>query len=152
MDDPWNPQTRQVADLLRELPEEHARPGFTARVLEKLDAEPRNASRWTTFRLAPAMAATAVAALLAIAISAGALIEWRGGAQKQRDTAQAQQTLKELRAEHGRLEAELQQMSEPPVVYLGGDEKVDYVLDLGKVGNAEVVSSAAPAAYHADTF
>ena len=117
--------------------------------LFRLDAEPRRTSRWTTFRLAPALA---VAALLAIAISAGALIEWRGGVQKQRDTAQAQQTLKDLRAEHGRLEAELQQMSEPPVVYLGGDEKVDYVLDLGKVRNAEVVSSATPAAYHADTF
>ena len=43
-------------------------------------------------------------------------------------------------------------MSEPPVVYLGGDEKVDYVLDLEKVRNAEVVTSAVPAAYHIDTF
>lgn len=145
MEDPWNPQTREVADLLRELPEEHARPGFTARVLEKLDAEPQRSPRWS-FRLAPALA---VAALLAIAISAGALIEWRGGVQQHREAVQA---LKELREEHGRLEAELREMSEPPVVYLGGDEKVDYVLDLGKVGNAEVVSSATPAAYHTDTF
>jgi len=152
MEDPWNPQTCQVADLLRELPEEHARPGFTARVLEKLD-EPRHASRWT-FRLAPVpvRAVLAVAALLTIAISAGALIEWRGGEQKHLDTLQARQTLQELRAEHGRLEAELHEMSAPPVVYLGGDEKVDYVLDLGKVRNAEVVSSATPAAYHTDTF
>jgi hypothetical protein len=157
MEDPWNPQTREVADLLRELPAEHARPGFTARVLEELDAEPRRGPRWS-FRLAPilegwpARAATAVAALLAIAISAGALIEWRGNDQKQRDALQARQTLQELRAEHGRLQQELRAMSEPPVVYLGGDEKVDYVLDLGKVGNAEVVSSATPAAYHVDTF
>lgn len=145
MEDPWNPQTREVADLLRELPPEHARPGFTARVLAELDAEPRRGPRWS-FRLAPALA---VAALLAIAISAGTLIEWRGGDQKHREAVQA---LKELREEHGRLEAELHEMSEPPVVYLGGDEKVDYVLDLGKVGNAEVVSSATPAAYHVDTF
>jgi allophanate hydrolase subunit 1 len=148
MEDPWNPQTRQVADLLRELPHEHARPGFTARVLEELDAEPRRASRWT-FRLAPVMSAVTVAALLAVAISAGALIEWRGGARKHQE---AVQVLRELREEHGRLEAELHEMSEPPVVYLGGDEKVDYVLDLGKVGSAEVVSSATPAAYHTDTF
>jgi len=150
MEDPWNRQTREVADLLRELPPEHARPGFTARVLEELDAEPRRGPRWS-FRLAPLPVRTvfAVAALLAIAISAGALIEWRGGNQKHREAVQA---LKELREEHGRLEAELHEMSEPPVVYLGGDEKVDYVLDLGKVGNAEVVSSATPAAYHVDTF
>jgi hypothetical protein len=148
MEDPWNPQTRQVADLLRELPPEHARPGFTARVLEQLDAKPRHASRWT-FRLAPAIT---VAVLLAVAISAGALITWRGGDQKQRDALQARRTLQELRAEHGRLQQELRAMSEPPVVYLGGDEKVDYVLDLGNVGNAEVVSSATPAAYHVDTF
>jgi len=154
MEDPWNPQTRQVADLLRELPEEHARPGFTARVMEKLDAEPRRSPRWS-FRLAPipaARAALAIAALLAVAISAGALIEWRGGDRKHRDALEARRTLQELRAEHGRLEKELRAMSEPPVVYLGGDEKVDYVLDLGNVGNAEVVSSATPAAYHTDTF
>ncbi len=146
MEDPWNPQTREVADLLRELPPERARPGFTARVLEELDAEPRRGPHWTTFRLAPVLA---IAALLVIAISAGALIEWRGGNQKHQEAVQA---LKELREEHGRLEAELHEMSAPPVVYLGGDEKVDYVLDLGKVGSAEVVSAATPAAYHVDTF
>ena len=143
-------RTRQIADLLRELPREHARPGFTARVLEQLDAGPRHASRW--FRLAPALA---VAALLAIAISAGALIEWRGGARRHQEAVQARQTLQELRAEHGRLEKELRAISattEPPVVYLGGDEKVDYVLDLGKVRDAELVTSAKPAAYHVDTF
>jgi allophanate hydrolase subunit 1 len=138
-------QTRRIADLLRELPREHARPGFTARVLEQLEANPRKASRWS-FRLAPAMP---VATLLVVAISAGALIEWQGKSQKHQEAVQA---LRELRAEHGRLEAELQEMSEPPVVYLGGDEKVDYVLDLGKIRDAELVTSATPAAYHVDTF
>src|SRR5947209_5329128 len=38
-------RTRQITDLLRELPAEHARPGFTARVLERLDAPPRTAPR-----------------------------------------------------------------------------------------------------------
>lgn len=144
-------RSRRVADLLRELPREHARPGFTARVLEQLDATPRPASR-RSFRLAPALAA---AALVAVAISAGALIEWRGGARRQREAVQARQTLQELRAEHGRLQQELQAMSESPepsVVYLGSDETVDYVLDLGKIRHAEVVTSAAPAAYHTDTF
>jgi hypothetical protein len=141
-------RSRQVIDLLRELPQEHARPGFTARVLQQLDAKSHRIKRWS-FRLAPAMAATTAAALLAVAISAGVLIEWRGGARKHQEAVQA---LKELREEHGRLAAELHEMSAPPVVYLGGDEKVDYVLDLGKVRNAEVVASATPTAYHIDTF
>jgi len=144
-------RSRQINDLLRELPREHARPGFTARVLDELDAGPRHDSHWT-FRLAPAKPAIMVTALVAIAVSAGALIEWRGGARSHREAVQARQTLEELRAEHGRLEQELRAMSEPPVVYLGGDEKVDYVLDLGKVRDARVVTAAAPAAYHIDTF
>jgi hypothetical protein len=145
-----DPRSRQITDLLRELPREHARPGFTARVLGQLDAKPRRAARWS-FRLAPATPAIVAITALAVAISAGALIEWRGGARKHREAAQARQTLQELRAEHGRLEAELQAMS-PPVVYLGSDEKVDYVLDLDKVRAAGVVATSAPAAYHDDTF
>jgi hypothetical protein len=151
MEDDRTRRTRQVAELLRELPQEHARPGFTACVLEQLDAEPRNVTRWS-FRFAKAMPAIMVAALLAVAISAGALIEWQGRA---RNHQRAVQALRELRAEHGRLEAELHAISatsEPPVVYLGSDETVDYVLDLGKVPDAKVVTSARPAAYHIATF
>jgi hypothetical protein len=130
------------------LPPEHARPGFTGRVLERLDMTPQTAPRWN-FRLA---LATAAATLVAVGISAGVLIEQRGGARKHRETVAARQTLQELRAEHGRLEQELREISAPPVVYLGGDEKVDYVLDLGKVRNAEVETSATPTAYHVNTF
>lgn len=148
MEDDRTRRTRQITELLRELPSEHARPGFTACVLEQLDAKPQNASRWS-FRLAPAMPAITVAALLAVAISAGALIEWQ---RKARNHQEAVQALEELRAEHGRLEAELRAIAQPPVVYLGGDEQVDYVLDLGKVRDAEVVTSARPAAYHIATF
>ncbi|HEX3553275.1 MAG TPA: hypothetical protein VIA62_08600 [Thermoanaerobaculia bacterium] len=146
-------EDQRLTDLLRELPREHARPGFTARVLDVL--EPLDASRRTaprrSFRLAPALAA---ATLVAVAISAGALMELWRGARQHRDAVQARQTLQELRAEHGRLEQELRDMSAPPVVYLGGDEKVDYVLDLGKVRNAEVEMSApaTPVAYHVNTF
>ena len=144
-------RTRQITDLLRELPPEHARPGFTARVLERLDAPLRTAPR-RSFRLALAPAA---AVLVALAISAGVLTDWRA---RHREAVEARQTLEELRAEHGRLEAELREISAPPVVFLGGDEKVDYVLDLGKVRGAEVETSgtsgtsATSAAYHVNTF
>ncbi|HEX4962673.1 MAG TPA: hypothetical protein VF173_17690 [Thermoanaerobaculia bacterium] len=138
-------RTREIAELLRELPREQARPGFTARVLERLD-EPRRIDLRGNFRFA---LATAAAVLVAFAISAGVLMERGSGARKQREALAARQTLEELRAEHGRLEQELKEISEPPVVYLGGDERVDYVLDLRKVRHAEVV---APAAYRPDTF
>ena len=40
-------------------------------------------------------------------------------------------------------------MSEPPVLYLGGDEEVDLVLDLRNVQDAEGV---VPAAFHNQTY
>jgi hypothetical protein len=131
-------EDHRLTALLSELPREQARPGFTARVLERLDAAPRTTPRWS-FRLALAAAAT----LAAVAISAGILT------REPREAGQARQALQELRAEHGRLEQELREISAPPVVYLGGDENVDLVLDLGKVRDPRVVT---PAAYHEETF
>ncbi|MEA2601711.1 MAG: hypothetical protein QOF89_2703 [Acidobacteriota bacterium] len=133
-------RTRQIVALLSELPREQARPGFTARVLERLDAAPRTTTHRWSFRFA---LATAAATLVVIAISAGVLT------REPRDTGRAQQALREIRAEHGRLEQELREISAPPVVYLGGDESVDLVLDLGKVRDPKVVT---PAAYHEETF
>ena len=63
--------------------------------------------------------------------------------------AQARQALAEIRAEHTRLEREVQDLSQPSVVYLGGNEDVDLVLDLGRTGGTE---GAKPAAYHGETF
>jgi anti-sigma factor RsiW len=138
-------EDNRLTELLRELPREQARPGFTARVLERLDAAPRTTTPRWSFRLA---LATAAAVLAAVAISAGVLTDWQGRGREGRQ-AQAQQALQEIRAEHGRLEQELREMTESPVVYLGGDEKVDLVLDLGKVRNAEAI---APVSYRENTF
>ena len=131
----------RIGNLLRDLPREHARPGFTARVLERLDGGPEDVPRWT-FRFT---LATAAAALAAVAVSAVVLT----GSRESMEAARAKQALEALRAEHGRLEQELQEMSQPPVVYLGGDENVDLVLDLGKVRETDFV---APASYREDTF
>jgi hypothetical protein len=139
----------RLGDLLRELPREQARPGFTARTLARLDARENNihVSPWS--RLAPA---TALATVVALALSAGALMSWRHESQTLLEAERTRMALQEIRAEHGRLARELRDISEPPsptVVYLGGDEDVDLVLDLGKVRSSEVVT---PAAYHEDTF
>jgi hypothetical protein len=132
-------EDHRLGDLLRELPREQARPGFTARVLNRLDAPERR-------RAIPRLAlATALAAVLAV--TAGLLIDAR---QDALESARAEQALAEIRAEHARLEREVRELSDQPsVVYLGGNEDVDLVLDLGKVRGSE---GATPAAYHGETF
>lgn len=135
-------EDHRLGDLLRELPREQARPGFTARVLNRLDAPEDRRLGWRP-RLALA------GAMAAVAISAGVLMDRPAGSRQEIETAEAQRILRELRAEHGRLEREFQEMSEPPVLYLGGDEEVDLVLDLRNVQEAEGV---VPAAYHNQTF
>ena len=135
-------EDHRLGDLLRELPSEHACPGFTARVLNRLDV-PEHAPR-RSFRLA-----LAGAMAIALAVSAGVLMDRQAGPREAIGTAQAQQALQELRAEHGRLERELRELSQPPVVYIGGNEDVDLVLDLEQVRESE---GATPAAYRVETF
>ncbi|HEV8582099.1 MAG TPA: hypothetical protein VGX68_23770 [Thermoanaerobaculia bacterium] len=134
-------EDHRLGDLLRELPREQARPDFTTRVLERLDT-PKPAPRPRAGLLLAA--ATAVAML--VGVWTGVRIDRQREAS---EAARAQQILQDLRAEHGRLERELREMSQPPVVYIGGNEDVDLVLDLGKVRAAE---GATPAAYHGETF
>ncbi len=136
-------EDHRLGDLLRELSREQARPGFTARVLHRLDApERRQLIPWRVPRLA---LATVLAAVLAV--TTGWLIDARRDALS---NARAERALAEIRAEHTRLEREVQDLSQPPaVVYLGGNEDVDLVLDLGKVRGSE---GAKPAAYHGGTF
>ena len=134
-------EDHRLGDLLRELPREHTRPGFTARVLHRLDAPERTPRRSFRLALAGAMAA-------ALAVSAGVLMDRQAGSRAI-ETARARQTLQELRAEHGRLQRELRELSQPPVVYIGGNEDVDLVLDLGQVRESE---GAKPAAYRVETF
>jgi len=131
-------EDHRLGNLLRELPREQARPGFTARVLHRLDAPGRR------FRLGPTFAA-AVATLLLVAISAGVLMNRRQTIA----AAEAQQILQDLRAQHEQLERELYQMSQPRRVYIGGNEDVDFTLDLGQVRGS---GNATPVAYHDDTY
>lgn len=140
-------EDHRLGDLLRELPREQARPGFTARVLERLDlsgkSPERISRRQRPFRLALA-GATAMA--IVTTISAGILMDRR---TESIQAAEARRMLQEIRAEHGRLEQEVQELSQPPVVYIGGNEDVDLVLDLGRASGSE---GATPAAYHGETF
>ena len=135
-------EDHRLGELLRELPREQARPGFTARVLERLES-PAPAPRPRAWLV------LVTAGLAVAAVSTGLLMDRQAASRDTIEQAQARQTLQDLRSEHGRLQRELREMSQPPVVYIGGNEDVDLVLDLGKVREAE---GATPAAYHGETF
>jgi protein gp37 len=122
-------EDHNVGQLLRELPRERAREGFTARVVASLDAAPEPKT-WRQPRLI-----FATAALAAVVASAGILQVHTHRQEEVRD-AEARRILQELRSEHEILKQELQSLSEPPVVYLGGDEEVDLVVDLSRAQNA----------------
>lgn len=131
-------QDQRVTEILRELPREQARPGFTPRVLARLD-EPQPWWRWQ-----PRLAATAFAAVLVLVLG----VAWQQQREQAR-VAEARRLVRELRAEHRQLEQELRQIAEPPVVYLGGDEDVDLVVDMGRVREADGIE---PATLRYDTF
>jgi hypothetical protein len=136
-------ENHRLGDLLRDLPREPARPGFTARVMTRLNSPERPERRSA---LIPRFAWSAALAILLVIVTAILVNARRDVAA----TAQAQQrALAEIRAEHGRLEREVRELSQPSVVYLGGNEDVDLVLDLGRTGGTE---GAKPAAYHGETF
>jgi len=134
-------EDHRLGDLLRELPREQARPGFTTRLLQRMNRLEAPERRRSIPRLA-----LAGAMAMALTVTAGVLVDARRDAL---EAVHARQALQEIRAEHGRLEREVQELSQPPVVYLGGNENVDLVLDLGKVGETE---GAKLAAYHDETF
>jgi hypothetical protein len=124
----------QLDKMLRELPREQVTNDFTRRVLSGATevgvAGSSTAGRRRTVRL-PAWGIAAAAAALLL-VPAGIWIF---------DASQRAALTKEitaLRTEHGRLTGELralrQQMgAAQPVIYLGGDDRVDYVLDLKRL-------------------
>ena len=117
-------EDHSLGELLRELPRERARTGFTARVMTRLDA-PAPKPRLVL----------ATAALAAVVASVG-ILQVHSGRQEALRHAEARRMLQELRNEHDSLKQELQSLSEPPVVYVGGDEEVDLVVDLSRVQTA----------------
>lgn len=135
--------------LLREIPRERAGDGFTARVLERLDLPTPGETPGRTVRRGPWLFATA--ALFALVVSVAVLDRPEPPVREVRD---ARQALVNIRSEHERIQQELrrlQQMhrqdsAEPEVVYLGGDESMDLVVDLGRVREGP-----APVAYD-ETF
>jgi hypothetical protein len=124
-------------DALRALPRERASDGFGERLRARLD-EP--ASR----RLGVARP-FALAAGLCAALAAGWL--WR----EQALDRQRQSRLSELKREQRALAAELaairQAADVSPVLYLGGDDRTDVVVDLARLAESRTGAAVAPARY-----
>jgi len=124
----------QLDKLLRTLPRETASADLAQQVINRLE-EPQTPSR--TRRLAFGL--TLIAALLAAGLSAYLWLDARA------EKAQIRQQIAALRSEHQLLQARLRELKqkrpERPVVYLGGDDQVDYVLDLRKYLRAQVEDS-----------
>lgn len=128
------PSGRDLDRLLAGLPRHSAPPRFADRVLASLDHQPRP-SRRRLWLLAAAAGAAALAAALWLRPAA--------------DPPLAPREVTALREEHRRLTAELEALkaslgaAEAPVLYLGGDEEVDLVLDLAPLWGSAL--EAAPA-------
>jgi hypothetical protein len=119
----------------RRLPPAEPRPAFTARVLARLDRRPRRSA----LQRVPAWAAAAATVV--------ALVGGFWGVAAGRHAWREERRRTEMRAESAALARELATLqaeaSKPsPVVYLGGNERVDVVLDLSTLPIAATVPSA----------
>jgi anti-sigma factor RsiW len=131
-------QDDPLLDALAALPRERAGAGFTAAVLERLrrsdDAGP------ATVRLPWGLAAAGAT----LVVLSGAAAWWLDAAHRR---AELRGELEALRGERARLErslGELRASEKPPVVYLGGDDRVDLYLDLAELERLRRAGAAIP--------
>ena len=122
---------RRLSALLRSLPRERARNGFSARVVARLDERPRRRAGW--------IVTSSVAAGFAFLIASGFAFH-RSSEERQR-IAEVRRALAEIRDEHRSLAQAIENLPgdrEPGVLYLGGDDQADYFVDLARVNDAEI--------------
>ena len=134
-----HPSDRELDRLLAELPRESASPGFSRRVLADIDgpARPAAGRRWL-------MAAAATAVALAVGLW---LLPRAPQSPSPAETRALQEEHQQLLRELDALKASLRQSQAAPVLYLGGNEHLDLVLDLGPVWQGE--AGVRPAVYGA---
>ena len=150
----------RLDQLLRALPREQASDGFRDRVLRAArQAERPRAARAPWFsRPRYALALTAGVLSLALGLSMSLYLDERGR------QAELRREIAELRKEHRRLDAEVEQLRGETiqagggagarrVIYLGGDDTVDYVLDLERLARqGSLGGRLIPAAYPAAPY
>ncbi len=121
---PSRPTTLAADELesLRALPRLAASPGFTARLLLRLDDEEhRRADRRSPAPLRWAWAGAAILLLAAVGFSGW----WARDQERRAFRGQ----LESLQAERRALSSELQRLQSRDVLYLGSDDRFDYLFD-----------------------
>lgn len=136
---PRDPLTR----LLRELPRRRVDDAFVRRMLDRLDDDaPAGSSlgrRWATSipRLAPLAAGFALAVVLATLWVASS------GSSGRLEPSEVGRLAAERSQIENELEALRRQADDTPVIYLGGDERVDLVLDLDHLARSRATAGRA---------
>ena len=128
---PQDPVTR----ALRELPREEASDRFTTEVMERLDA------RSATPSVGGWLWIPATAVLLALAVGIPALSELG----QRRRTAEIQQQALALERKLAQIKTDYSK--DRAIVYLGGDDQVDLVLDLLPLAENLASGDVRPASY-----
>ncbi len=135
----------RISKELRTLPRESASPEFTRRVLENLpETGPRRHIPAWGYRLA---AAATVIILLVIPMS---LRRWSMSIDTGNEAVLAE--IEAVRSEKALIERELRDLrekaaEESPVVYLGGNEEVNLVLDVGALLNRSTEANEGTSAF-----
>lgn len=131
----------KLRDLFARLPRRGARPGFSARVRARIQREMRDgdrARRRLTPVLVPAVAGLILVALVAWWITGGSNpLPGIENPVTAADQQRARDRLEALRRERDELEKQIARVrtllaEASPVVYLGGTDHFDLVLDLSK--------------------
>ncbi len=123
-------------DLLRSMPAPGASPGFTARVLSRLDTRGRERAR----RRGAALLAAAATLGAAVGFS---VLEYRVSRREAR-AEQIRSRYRDLVREVADLRGKA---AEAPLLYLGGDDRFDLVLDLRPLAETMAAGNPRPAAY-----
>lgn len=150
---------QELRDALRSLPRHGASPGFTRRVLSRCERSRLPLSLLRSLRPAPVVAVV-LALALAIAVpfvlpvadgpeSAPAAAGSRFAEARPVGARAAEPRREQLRAERARLAAELEELkrlaaSPDPVLYVGGDDRYELVLDVERMAAARADRSGRP--------
>lgn len=132
---------------LESLPAQQASENFTQRVMDGLEHRPTPRLGTT----APRTVGVAVA-LTTMGIALGLWLR----AQSPTDSPAQQKSTQQLRLEYESLQEEVDALRSlasqpPPVLYLGGDSRIDLVLDLGQVDPRAAVPDIRPASTGPDS-
>jgi len=137
------PSIDPLTEALRNLPRERASAGFTARTLSRLEP-PRRRLPITGGRL------LAAAAALAVIVA----IPWLGDLRQQRQLDEIRHRAAGLRRDSVVLEHQMeearQRYERQSVLYLGGDDDIDLVLDIRPLTRPLNSHDFQPAALHTD--